>query len=117
MNIRRIVTAMISALGIPVAMAGAQTGTFYTVGIGSQPDFRIAPMVRFERGRNGLAVLVVDAAGYVPKLHDLRGAALPLHAQSSAGRWFIPAGSVPAAGVLSVWKGGNRVRDLVLGGR
>jgi hypothetical protein len=92
------------------------TGLFPTgTRIGSAPDFGIAPKVRFESGRNGLTVLMADADSYDLKLNDLRGAVLPLHAQLTSYGLFVPAGFLPDAGVLSVWKDGNRVRDMVLG--
>lgn len=93
------------------------TPLFPTTGIGRIPDFGLAPEVRFESGRNGIAVFAPDAGGYVLEFHDLRGAARPLHAERSADRWFLPAADFPGAGVLSVRKDGNRVRDWVLGVR
>ncbi len=84
-------------------------------GIGSAFDFGIAPKVRFESGRNGITVFMADADGYDLKLNDLRGAALPLHAQLSPYGLFVTAGSIPTTGVLSVWKNGNRVQGMVLG--
>lgn len=83
----------------------------------STPDFGIAPKVRFESGRNGITVLVANPQGYDLKLHDMRGAAMPLHAQRSADRLFVPAGAIRGGSVLTLWKNGNRVQDLVLGNR
>lgn len=88
---------------------------FPTTGVHPVPDFGIAPKVRFETGRNGISVLMAGTEGYDLKLVDMRGAALPLRAQRSADRLFIPAGSIPGKGVLSVWKNGNRVQDMLLG--
>jgi hypothetical protein len=86
-------------------------------GLRSLPDFGIAPKIRFQSGRAGISVLMASTEGYTLKLVDMRGAALPLHAQRSADRLFVPSGSIPGVGVLSVWKNGNRVDDLVLGNR
>jgi len=83
----------------------------------SLPEFGIVPEVRFALDRDGISVLMASSQGYDLKLNDMRGAALPLHLQRSADRLFVPASAVPGSGVLSVWKNGNRVRDLVLGNR
>jgi hypothetical protein len=91
--------------------------TFGSVGIGSFPEYGIAPKVRFEGNRDGIAVLIADAASYDLQFHDLRGAAMPLHARLLPDRWFVPAGSIPGAGVLTVRKNGDLVQNVFLGNR
>ncbi len=85
--------------------------------IGANPYFGAAPEVRVLARQGGTSVLVGKAAGYEARLHDLRGAALTLRAERTPDGWFMPTGSVPAGAVLSVWKDGNRVQDVVLGNR